>query len=145
MTPLSFVASHKRWTSRARTPRWPRSLEVRRALRVQVGAVGSPARALLANSCRPASCQVASWSCSSPPLYHSLPGEGLASLIESAPPAPRLPCTARFPSDLRRGSPKEPRLKAQGLDHKEVYNSTGKSAKAMTGPVFASCDIIGLG
>ena len=33
------------------------------------------------------------------------PEERLASLIDSAPPAPGLPCTAYSPSVLRRGSP----------------------------------------
>ena len=36
--------------------------------------------------------------------HHRLSGKGLALLIEPAPPAPRLPGAARFPSALRRES-----------------------------------------
>ena len=102
---------------------------------------GTPARALLATPCRPASCHIASWSCSAlpPPPSPSLGGACVADRI-FAPGA----WSALYGPLFQRPSARIAHSDSpQGVDHKASI-ATSKSAKAMTGPVIGSRDIYGL-
>ena len=91
---------------------------------------GSPARGLLAALWCPASCRVASCSCSSPPPPLSPFGGGARVAYQIYAPSAWSALYGPFPSVLRRGSFKGP-ASPQGVDHK-----ASKLAKAITGPVI---------